>query len=51
MSTRSAIVDFFGIVRSAIVVSSAAEARRPAPRHHLARLGIDAEQFNSMSRR
>ncbi len=50
MSARTSIAEFFGLVRSAIAVSAAAEARRPAPRRHLERLGIDPDQFNRIGR-
>lgn len=50
-SFSRSVSSFFGIVRSAIVVSAAAEAGRPAPARDLSALGLDPEQFNSIRRR
>ncbi len=50
-SLPRSVSSFFGIFRSAIAVSAATEAGRPARSGDLVRLGIDPEQFQSMKQR
>lgn len=49
-SFKRSASSIFGILRSAIAVSAAAEAGRPAKSGDLARLGIDPEQFRAIER-
>ncbi|MBN7758543.1 hypothetical protein JF546_10275 [Nitratireductor aquimarinus] len=44
-SFMSGIGEFFGVIESAVAVSSAVRNRRRAPDADLRRLGIDPEQF------
>lgn len=50
-SFQRRVSSFFGIFRSAIAVSAAAEAGRPAGAGDLSRLGIDPAQFRAIERR
>lgn len=50
-SFRRNFLEIFGVLRSAVAVSAAVEAGRPARTGDLIRLGLDPEQFGTIRHR
>ncbi|MGQ2907463.1 MAG: hypothetical protein ACT6QU_05840 [Aliihoeflea sp.] len=50
-SFRRNLSEIYGVFRSAIAVSAAVEAGRPARTGDLVRLGLDPEQFGTIRHR